>query len=120
MAGPGGDRGHRVGDGAAGVVVAVDADGDVGTDVGDHRGGGRLDLLRQRAAVRVAQHDVSGAADDRGLEGAQRELGVSLVAVEEVLHVDEDQAARVARKRTESAIIASPSSSVVWSASMTW
>ena len=66
-----GDGGHRVGDGAAGVVVAVDADGDVGADVGDDGGRRRLDLVGQRAAVRVAQHDVAGAADDGCLEGAQ-------------------------------------------------
>ena len=48
-----------------------------------------LDLVGQRAAVGVAQHDVAGALDDGRLERPQRELGVGLVAVEEVLHVDE-------------------------------
>ena len=47
----------------------------------------------QRAAVGVAQHDVAGALHDRRLQRPQRELGVGLVAVEEVLHVDEHPAA---------------------------
>ena len=73
----------------------MDADGDIAADVGDHGGGRRFDLVRQRAAVGVAQHDVAGAADDGGFEGPQRELGIGLEAVEEVLHVDEDQPAGV-------------------------
>ncbi len=79
-----------------------------------------LDLVGQRPAVGVAQHDVAGALDDRRLERPQRELGVGLVAVEEVLHVDEHPPALAARNSTESAIIASPSSSVVCSAWVTW
>ena len=98
VARPAGDGSHRVGDGATGVVVAVDADGDVVADVGDDGGRCRLDLVGQRTAVRVAQHDVAGAADDGGLERPQRELRVGLVAVEEVLHVDEDEAAGVAEE----------------------
>ena len=47
------------------------------------------DLVGQRAAVGVAQHDVAGALHHGCLQGPQRELGVLLVAVEEVLHVDE-------------------------------
>ena len=90
-----GDGGHRVGHGAAGVVVAVDADRDVATDVGDDGGGRRFDLMRQRAAVGVAEHDMAGAADHGRLEDAQGELGIGLEAVEEVLHVDEDQPAGV-------------------------
>ena len=97
VAGAAGDGRHRVGDGAARVVVAVDADGDVGADVGDDGGRHRFDLVRERAAVGVAQDDVAGAVDDGRLEGAQRELGIGLVAVEEVLHVDEDEAAGVAQ-----------------------
>ena len=49
-----------------------------------------LDLVRQRAAVRVAEHDVGRSLQDRRLEGPERELGVALEPVEEVLHVDED------------------------------
>ena len=92
VAGAGVHRGHRVGDRAAGVVVAVDADDHVVADVAMHVGDDRLDLVRQRAAVGVAQHDVARAVDDRGLERPQRELRVALEAVEEVLHVDQHPA----------------------------
>ena len=68
--------------------MAVDADDHVGADVAVHVGDDRLDLVRQRAAVGVAQHHVAGALHHGGLERTQRELGVVLVAVEEVLHVD--------------------------------
>ena len=92
MAGAGGDGGHRVGDGAAGVVVAVDADDRVVADVGLDVGDDPADLVGQRAAVGVAQHEVGRTVDDRRLDGTQRELGVRLVAVEEVLEVDEHHA----------------------------
>ena len=55
----------------------------------DHVADDRLDLERQRAAVGVAQHEVAGALDDGRLEHPQRELGVALVAVEEVLGVEQ-------------------------------
>ena len=58
-------------------------------DVGVHGGDDLADLVGQRSAVGVAQHDVAGALDDGGLERPQGELRVGLVAVEEVLHVDE-------------------------------
>ncbi len=81
-------RGDRVGDRAARVVLGVDADlhtREVGYDVG-HDG---LHLVGQRAAVGVAQHEHARAAHRGRLEHAQRELGVGLVAVEEVLGVEE-------------------------------
>ena len=89
----GAHRGHRVGDRAAGVVVAVDADHHVAADMAVHVGDDRLDLVRQRPTVGVAQHDVGGALDHRRLERPHRELRGALVAVEEVLHVDEHAAA---------------------------
>ena len=61
---------------------------DVGTEVGDDLADDPLDLVRQRATVGVAQHEGRGAA----LEAASRtqaELGVALVAVEEVLGVEQ-------------------------------
>ena len=93
MAGAAAHGGHRVGDGAAGVVVAVDADRDVAADVGMDLAHDVLDLVRQRTAVGVAQHDVAGALQHGGLERPERELGVLLEAVEEVLHVDQHLAA---------------------------
>src|SRR5690606_7355904 len=81
------DGGQRVGDRAAGVVVAVDAhpgaglDGlvdDVGQFVGEH------------AAVGVAQGDHVGAGFGGGPHDLQRVVWVGLVAVEEVLGVEED------------------------------
>ena len=51
---------------------------------------GVVDLVGQRAPVGVAQHQAVGALDRRRLEHRQRELGVALVAVEEMLRVEED------------------------------
>ena len=53
----------------------------------------RLDLVGQRPAVGVAQHQAVGPVGGGRLEHPQRELGVALVAVEEVL----------ARRRTPAA-----------------
>ena len=89
---------HRVGDGAARVVVAVDADRDVLADVGVDLAHDVFHLVRQRATVGVAQHDVAGALDHRRLERPERELGVLLEAVEEVLHVDQHHAAVAAQE----------------------
>jgi hypothetical protein len=69
------------------VVVGVDAEvraRHVLDDVGDDR----LDFVRQRAAVGVAQHDPARARVERGLGDGQRVVAVALVAVEEVLTVD--------------------------------
>ena len=84
---------HRVGDRAPGVVVAVDADRHVAADVSVHLAHDVVDLVRQRATVRVAQHHVRRALCHRRFERTERELGVLLEAVEEVLHVDEHHAA---------------------------
>ena len=95
----------------------IDVVAEVGLDDADDL----LDLVRQRAAVGVAQHEVARALDGGCLERAQGELGIAFVAIEEVLGVDHHpQAVRRARYSTESAIIASPSSSVVLSAFSTW
>ena len=85
--GPADHAGDGVGDATARVVVQVHADTavDVGHD-GLHR---LLHVVRQRAAVGVAQDQALGAGHGRGLEHSQRELGVVLVAVEEVLGVEE-------------------------------
>jgi hypothetical protein len=80
--------GHGVGDGTARVVMAVDAERGVAADVTVHRGDDLADLVRQAAAVRVAQHEVRRPTDDGGFQRPQRDLGVVLVAVEEVLEVD--------------------------------
>ena len=78
----------RVGDGAAGVVLAVDA---------QTHAGALLDLLDdlvhpvgQHPAVGVAHHaDVSTSLEGH-LEDAYAVVAIVPVAVEEVLHVDED------------------------------
>ena len=99
VTGTGFDRSDRVGDRTAGVVVAVDPDDRVVADVGLHVGDDLSDLVRQRATVRVAQHEVRGAVDDRGLDRPERELRVLAVAVEEVLQVDEHLAALSLQER---------------------
>ena len=79
---------ERVGDRASGVVVRVDRDDHVVAEVRDDVTHDLLDLERQRSAVRVAQHEGRSALLGRGLEHAQRELRVALVAIEEVLGVE--------------------------------
>ena len=82
------DRGERVGDRAAGVVVAVDADPDAGRldDVVDHVG----DPVGQHAAVGVAERDHLGAGLVGRAQHLERVVAVGAVAVEEVLGVEED------------------------------
>ena len=53
-----------------------------------HLGDDALDLVRQRAAVGVAQHDPAGAGLVRRPRDRERIVAVALVAVEEVLAVE--------------------------------
>ncbi len=91
MGGAGLDGGEGVGDGAAGVVLGMDAEPGTGLlqDVGD----GVLDLPGQGAAVGVAEHHHVGAGLVRGADHGKRVVTVSPEAVEEVLAVDENAAA---------------------------
>ena len=59
----------------------------------DHLAHDRLDLVRQRAAVGVAQHDPARALLVGGLGAGQRVGRIGLVAVEEVLAVEQHLAA---------------------------
>ena len=87
VGGAGVHGGQRVGDRAAGVVVAVDADphlgglDDVVHDVGHP--------ARQHPAVGVAQGDHRGAGAVRRAQHLERVVAVEPVAVEEVLRVEE-------------------------------
>ena len=71
MAGTGLDRSHRVGDRTAGVVMAVDPDHGVVTDMGLDVGDDPMDLARQGSAVRVAEHEMARTVDDGGLDRSQ-------------------------------------------------
>ena len=77
-----------------GVVVGVDAQIRAGHDLA-HLGDDALDLVRQRAAVGVAQHDPARAGLVGRARDGQRVVAVALVAVEEVLAVDHAPRARV-------------------------
>ena len=81
------DGGEGVGDGAGGVVVAVDAEPRVrgGQHLGDDVG----QLARQHAAVRVAEGDDVGARLGGDAHDLERVRRVGPVAVEEVLGVEE-------------------------------
>ena len=80
-----------------------------------------LDLVGQRPAVGVAQHERLGTRLLGGVEHPEGELGVAAVAVEEVLGVEEDpRPARIEVGRPSPPTIATASSSVVRSASVTW
>nr|BFE82996.1 hypothetical protein GCM10020093_055970 [Planobispora longispora] len=84
------DRGQGVGHRAAGVVVAVDADAGPGADrLVDDVG----QLVGEHPAVGVAQRDHRGARLRGGAQHLQRVRWVGLVAVEEVLGVEEDSLA---------------------------
>ena len=87
--------GERIRDARARVVVQVDRHRDVTAEVLDDLAHLLLDLVRQRAAVRVTQHEVGRAVRCGGFEHAQRELGVAAVAVEEVFGVEQHLHARV-------------------------
>jgi len=87
--GAGVHRGDGVGDRAARVVVAVDAEVDADLTRGVH------DLTHpagQHAAVGVAEHDGGRPRVGRGLDDLEGVVGVGAVAVEEVLGVEEDAA----------------------------
>ncbi len=79
--------GERVRDPTTGVVVQVHPDR--GVDVLDDRTDRVFDLVRERTAVGVAQHEAVGARERRSLEHPEAELGVRPVAVEEVLGIEE-------------------------------
>ena len=79
--------GQRVRHRAPAVVVEVHAD--LGLEAVDDAADDALDLVGQRASVRVAQHQRLGTGLLGGLQDAEGEPGVGLVAVEEVLGVEE-------------------------------
>ena len=85
------DRDERVGHGAAGVVVRVDAERgrDARREISPTM---RATSKRQHAAVRVAQHDGVGARLGRRRAHLDRVVGVRDVPVEEVLGVEEHRA----------------------------
>ena len=80
--------GHRL----LGVVVGVDADVVAGDRLA-HRGDDGFDLVRQRAAIGVAQHDPTRARIIGGLGAGQRIFRIGLVAVEEMLAIEQHLAA---------------------------
>ena len=80
-------RHQRIGHGVLGVVVRVDAQMRAGHMLVDIRDDGG-DLVRQRAAVGVAQHHPARARLVCGRRDGQRIGAVGLVAVEEMLAID--------------------------------
>ncbi len=79
-----------------------------------------LDFMRQRAAIGVAQHHPARAFLVGRLGAGERESGLGLVAVEEMLAVEQDFAAfGLGGAHAESRIEAMFSSSVVSSATRT-
>lgn len=91
MGGTGVHRGQGVGDGAAGVVLGVDAQARAGVREDGPDDGG--DLRREHAAVGVAEHHDIGAGLARGADDRLGVDRVQRIAVEEVLAVEEDPAA---------------------------
>ena len=91
--GAGFQGGQRVRDPQAAVVVGVDADPAIQFADGGPGDGG--DLVRQAAAVGIAQHHKIGAGLFRGLPGGEGVFGVQLVAVETMFGVINDELAVV-------------------------
>ena len=85
-------RRQRIGDRVLGVVVRVDAEMRA-RHVLRHLGDDLAHLVRQRAAVGVAQHHPARARLVGGRRHGQRVVAVGLVAVEEMLAVDHGFAA---------------------------
>jgi hypothetical protein len=88
----GADRGEAVGDGVLGVVMGMDAEL-AARHMLRHLADDALDLVRQAAAIGVAQHEPARAGRLGRLETAQRVIGIGLVAVEEMLGVEKGLAA---------------------------
>ena len=88
----GAHRGERIRHGLFGVVVGVDADMIAGNFFADFADDA-LDLVRQRAAIGVAQHHPARAFLVSGLRAGERISGLGLVAVEEMLAVEQHFAA---------------------------
>ena len=92
------DRGKRVRDRAAAIVMGVDAEL-VARDGIRHVADDALDLVRQRAAIGVAQDDPARAGLVRRAGAGERVGPIGLVAVEEMLAIDDDLAAAGERRR---------------------
>ncbi len=92
------DRGKRVRDRAAAIVMGVDAEL-VARDGIRHVADDALDLVRQRAAIGVAQDDPARAGLVRRAGAGERVGPIGLVAVEEMLAIDDDLAAARERRR---------------------
>ena len=90
--------GQRVGNCATRVVMTMDADRCVVTNVLLHCCNNVEHFVRKRSAIRVAKHQVRCAVDDCGLKCSKRKLGVGFVAVEEVLHVYKHSSAVAVQK----------------------
>ena len=118
LARTGAHRGERIGHAIVGIVVHMDAEMVAG-DVLHHLGHDRLDLLGQRAAIGVAQHDPAGAGLVRRLGAGKRVLGVRLVAVEEMLAVEQRLAPRRHDRRDQFGDVSRFSSGVMPSATST-
>src|SRR4029453_17925775 len=88
LARAGAHGGERIGHRLLGVVMGVDAYVVAGNDL-DDLADDALHLVRQRAAVGVAGPDPARALVIGGLGAGERETRIGLVAVEEVLAVEQ-------------------------------
>ena len=86
VGGAGLDSGHRVGDGTTGVVLAVDAQSHARSLA--HIGDDLRNAVRQHAAVGVAEDSDRCARVGGCAQQTHAVVGIVLVSVEEVLHVD--------------------------------
>ena len=86
MAHAGTHRRKRIGDCVLGVVMRVNAQMRAG-DVLHHLFDDILDLVRQRAAIGVAQHDPARARFMRRARALQGVIAIGLEAVEEMLAI---------------------------------
>ena len=92
LARAGAHRGERIRHRLLGVVMGMDAEMVAGHGL-DHVADDGLDLMGQRAAIGVAQHHPARAGLMGGLDAGQRVIRIGLVAVEEMLAVEQHLAA---------------------------
>ena len=86
---PGLDRGQAARNGGFGIVMGVNAKPVARNSCRDHLGRDTPDFLGQRAAIGVAKHDPARTRLMRGPEAGQRIVGIRLVAIEEMLGIEQ-------------------------------
>jgi hypothetical protein len=73
--------------------VEVHAHSDIATEVIDYLRDDLLNLVGKRTPIGIAEHEAINTGGSSCLENSQRILGIALVAIKEVLSIEENLAA---------------------------